>query len=65
MRRDKTQTNTVRNTKWEITTCTKEIKGTLRDYFENLCSQKKILRKWTNFEVLMAIKNRTKRILTT
>jgi hypothetical protein len=37
MRREKTQISKIRNTKGEITTNTKEI---IRDYFENLCSNK-------------------------
>jgi hypothetical protein len=36
MRRDKTQINKIRNEKGEITTNTKEIQTTNRDYFENL-----------------------------
>jgi hypothetical protein len=49
MRREKTQISKIRNAKREITTNTTEIQG-IRDYFENLYSNKlKILMKWTNF----------------
>jgi hypothetical protein len=37
MRREKTQMSKIRNEKWEITTNTKWI---IRDYFENLYSNK-------------------------
>jgi hypothetical protein len=47
MRREKTQINKIRNKKGEITANTKEIEGTIRDYFENLYSNK--LKKWTIF----------------
>jgi hypothetical protein len=40
MRREKTQTSKMRNEKGMITTNTKEIQGIIRDYFENLCSNK-------------------------
>jgi hypothetical protein len=40
MRREKTQISKVRNRKGEITTNTKESQGIIRDYFENLCSNK-------------------------
>jgi hypothetical protein len=40
MRREKTQINKIRNTKTEITTNTTEIQGIIRDYFENLYSNK-------------------------
>jgi hypothetical protein len=40
MRREKTQINKIRNAKWEITTNTMEIQGIIRDYFENLYSNK-------------------------
>jgi hypothetical protein len=40
MRREKTQNGKIRNKKEEITTNTKEIKGIIRDYFENLYSHK-------------------------
>jgi hypothetical protein len=39
MRREKTQINKIKNEKGEITN-TKEILGIIRDYFENLCSNK-------------------------
>jgi hypothetical protein len=39
MRREKTQISNIRNEKEEITN-TKEIQGIIRDYFENLCSNK-------------------------
>jgi hypothetical protein len=40
MRRGKIQINKIRNKKEEITTNTKEIQGIIRDYFENLYSNK-------------------------
>jgi hypothetical protein len=40
MRREITQINKIRNEKGEITTNTKEIQGIIRDYFENLYSNK-------------------------
>jgi hypothetical protein len=40
MRREKTQISKIRNTKGEITTNTKETQGIIRDYFENLYSNK-------------------------
>jgi hypothetical protein len=40
MRREKTQINKMRNSKGEITTNTKEIQGIIKDYFENLYSNK-------------------------
>jgi hypothetical protein len=40
MRREKTQINKIKNEKGEITTNTKEILGIIRDYFENLYSNK-------------------------
>jgi hypothetical protein len=40
MRREKTQISKIRNSKWEITTHTTEIQGIIRDYFENLYSNK-------------------------
>jgi hypothetical protein len=40
MRREKTQINGIRNEKGERTTNTKEIQGIIRDYFENLYSNK-------------------------
>jgi hypothetical protein len=39
-RREETQISNIRNTKGEITTNTKEIQGIIRDYFENLYSNK-------------------------
>jgi hypothetical protein len=39
-RRKKTHISKIRNEKWEITTNTKEIQGIIRDYFENLYSNK-------------------------
>jgi hypothetical protein len=38
MKREKTQISKIRNEKGEITTNTKEIKGIIVDYFENLYS---------------------------
>jgi hypothetical protein len=40
MKREQTQISKIRNEKGEITTNTKEIQGTIRDYFENLYSNK-------------------------
>jgi hypothetical protein len=40
MRREKTQISKIRNEKGELTTSTKEIQGIIRDYFENLHSNK-------------------------
>jgi hypothetical protein len=40
VRREKTQISKIRNTKREITTNTTEIQGIIRDYFENLYSNK-------------------------
>jgi hypothetical protein len=40
MRREKTQISKIRNAKGEITTNTTEIKDIIRDYFENLYSNK-------------------------
>jgi hypothetical protein len=40
MRREKNQISKIRNKKGEMTTNSKEIQGTIRDYFENLYSNK-------------------------
>jgi hypothetical protein len=40
MRREKAQISKIRNAKGEITTNTMEIQGVIRDYFENLYSNK-------------------------
>jgi hypothetical protein len=40
MKREKTQISKIRNKKGEITTNTKKIQGIIRDYFENLYSNK-------------------------
>jgi glutamyl-tRNA reductase len=40
MRREKTQSIKIRNAKWEITTNITEIQETIKDYFENLYSNK-------------------------
>jgi hypothetical protein len=40
MRREKIQISTIRNAKGEIRTNTMEIQGIIRDYFENLYSNK-------------------------
>jgi hypothetical protein len=40
MRREKTQISKIRNAKGAITTNTKEIQGIIRDYFENIYSNK-------------------------
>jgi hypothetical protein len=43
MRREKTPISKIRNAKGEITRNTTEIQKIIRDYFENLCSNKKSL----------------------
>jgi hypothetical protein len=40
MRREKTQISKIRNEKGDITTNTREIQGIIRDYVENLYSNK-------------------------
>jgi hypothetical protein len=40
MRREKTQISKIRKEKGEMTTNTTEIKGIIRDYFDNLYSNK-------------------------
>jgi hypothetical protein len=40
VRKEKTQIIKIRNTKGEITTNTMEMQGIIRDYFENLYSNK-------------------------
>jgi hypothetical protein len=40
MRREKTQTSKIENTKGEITINSKQIQGAIRDYFDNLYSNK-------------------------
>jgi hypothetical protein len=40
MRREKAQISKIKNTKGEITTNTEEIQGIIRDYFDNLYSNK-------------------------
>jgi hypothetical protein len=40
MRREKTQISRIKNTKGEITTNTMEVQEIIRDYFENLYSNK-------------------------
>jgi hypothetical protein len=40
MKREKTQINKIRNKKGKITTNIKKIQGIIRDYFENLYSNK-------------------------
>jgi hypothetical protein len=40
MRREKTWINKIRNEKGQITTNTSEIQGIIRDYFQNLYSNK-------------------------
>jgi hypothetical protein len=40
MRREENQFNKIRNAKGKITTNTVEIQDIIRDYFENLCSNK-------------------------
>jgi hypothetical protein len=50
MRREKTQISKLRNKKGNITRNTKEIQRIIRDYFENLYSNKlENLKKWINF----------------
>jgi hypothetical protein len=46
----KTQISKIRNAKEEITTNTREVQEIIRDYFENLYSNKyEILKKWIDF----------------
>jgi hypothetical protein len=52
MRKEKTQINKIRNERVEITTNTKEIKGIIRDDFENLH-----LNKLQNLEKFLATYN--------
>jgi hypothetical protein len=40
MQKENTQISKITNRKWLITTNTKKIQGIIRDYFENLCSNK-------------------------
>jgi hypothetical protein len=40
MRREKTQISRIRNATWEIATNTMEVQEIIRDYFENLYSNK-------------------------
>jgi hypothetical protein len=40
MRKEKTQISKIRNAKWEVATNTTGIQGIIRDYFENLYSDK-------------------------
>jgi hypothetical protein len=40
MRKEKTQTTKIRNEKRELITHSREIQGIIRDYFENLYSNK-------------------------
>jgi hypothetical protein len=50
MRREKTQINRIRNVKGEITTNTMEVQEIIRDYFENLYSNKfENLKQMTDF----------------
>jgi hypothetical protein len=50
MRREKIQISKIRNEKWKITTNTKKIQETIREFFENLYSSKlENLEKWRNF----------------
>jgi hypothetical protein len=50
MRREKTQISRIRNAKEEITTNTMEVQKIIRDYFENLYSNKfENLKTWTDF----------------
>jgi hypothetical protein len=50
MRREKNQISKIRNAKWKLKTNTMEIQEIIRDYFENLYSNKfEILKKWTDF----------------
>jgi hypothetical protein len=44
-RREKTQISKIRNAKWEITRNTTEIQEIIRDYFEKLYSNLRILKK--------------------
>jgi hypothetical protein len=66
MRREKTQINKIGNEKWEITTNNNEIQGIIRDYFENLYSNKlENLEEMDKFLVIYDHSNWTKRILNT
>jgi hypothetical protein len=66
MRKEKTQISKIRNEIWEITANTKEIQGIIRDYFENLFSNKFVnLGEMDKFPDTYDHPNSTKRILTT
>jgi hypothetical protein len=55
---EKTKISKIRNKKEEITTNTKEKQRIMRNYFENIYSNKlEILRKWINFCIFMTIEN--------
>jgi hypothetical protein len=61
MSREKTQISKIRNAKGEITTNTTEMQEIIREYFENLYSNKfENLEKMDRF-LLMTIQNLTKR----
>jgi hypothetical protein len=58
MRKEKTQISEIRNAKGEIPTNTKEIQGIIRDYYENLYSNKlENLEELDKFLELMTIQN--------
>jgi hypothetical protein len=57
MRREKTQISKIRNQKQKIIKNTMEIQGIIRDYCENLHSNKLENLEETNFYILMTIQN--------
>jgi ribosomal protein S9 len=58
MRRQKAQISKIRKAKGEITINTMEIQEIVRDYFENLYSNKlENLEEMDNFQILMTIQN--------
>jgi hypothetical protein len=59
MRREKNQISRIRNAKGEITTNTMEVQEIIRDYFENLYSNK--FKNLKDFQALPVVKVRTLR----
>jgi hypothetical protein len=58
MSREKTQISKIRNAKGEITTNTMEIQEIIRDFIENLYSNKfENLEEMDRFQILMTIQN--------